>query len=445
MKTPLFRLCLFVSQLLPAEFSIRGQEPLRPETASRQDDRPIMRLEELRGKVTRDAKLPASPIVEVDLSGTNVTDDDLRLVGNLSELRTLNLHRTGVSDAGVLHLQGLKHLVTLTIGDTRITNAGLKALTALEQLEFIGLHGTRVNDAGVIHLKAFPHLKSLFLSKSDVTDEGLKTVKDLTDIELLWLAESRITDVGLAELAGLSRLKSLSFEKTRITDEGLSHLLGLKELAYLNVRGTRVTASGLSRLARMPRLKHLAHDMKHVVPRVTIAVGDRVPELSVTDLQGTNWNVAQLHRLARTEELVPVVMTFWCSFCPSCRQVERQLDALAKKYAGKAVVIALDASAGETAEMCQKAADENGLTLSILLDGNGRSADVFGTEMTTTTVVIDASGVLRYCGQFAHDEERYAEAALQAVLDGKPVASPATSHMGCPIVRANLSRLSDAQ
>jgi hypothetical protein len=66
---------------------------------------------------------------------------------------------------------------------------------------------------------------------------------------------------------------------------------------------------------------------------------------------------------------------------------------------------------------------------------SGRTADVFGTEMTTTTVVIDASGVLRFCGQFAHEKDRYAEAALAAVLDGKPVTISATPHLGCPIVR----------
>jgi len=435
MSASLFPRCLLVSLSLLAAISVRGDEPFPAGTRGQQDDRLVMRIEELGGKIARDTKLPGSPIVEVDLSGTKVTDDDLRPLSKLAELRTLNLHRTGISDAGVEHLQGLRRLTTLTIGDTRITNSGLKALTALPQLELIGLHGTRVNDGGVIHLKAFPQLKSLFLSKSEVTDEGLKTIKGLADLELLWLAESRITDAGLAQLAALPKLKSLSLPKTAITDEGLVHLSGLKELVYLDVRGTRVTASGLSRLTAKNQIKHLAHDFPRIVPGVTIAVGSRVPELSASDLQGKRWNVAELHRLARLEERVPVVMTFWCSFCPSCRHVEHNLDALAKKYAGKAVVVALDASSGETAQMCQKVADEKGLTLPILLDAGGRSADVFGTEVTTTAVVIDAHGVLRYCGQFAHGEERYAEAALEAILAGKPVASPTTPHAGCPIVR----------
>lgn len=426
---------LFVSMWLLTTPSIQGQEPSAVGAVPLPDDKVVKRVEELGGRIARDRVLPGTPATEVDLSGTAVTNADLRLLSNRDEIRTLNLHRTGISDAGVEHLKSLSHLTTLTIGDTRVTNAGLEALTSLDQLQFIGLHGTRVNDEGVKHLKAFPHLKSLFLSKTDVTDESINTVKGLTDLELLWLAETRITDAGLAELAALSKLKSLSLEKTAITDDGLLHLAGLRELVYLDVRGTKVTVSGLSRLTTRNKIRHVAHDFPRIVPGVTIAIGDRVPESSVVDLNGKSWNIAELYRLTGSVERLPVVMTFWCSFCPSCRQVEHDLDALAKKYAGKAIVVALDASAGETAEMCRKVADEKNLTLPILLDGNGHAADVFGTETTTTTVVIDADGVLRFCGQFAHEKDRYAEAALAAIHDGKPVAISTTPHLGCPIVR----------
>ncbi len=90
--------------------------------------------------------------------------------------------------------------------------------------------------------------------------------------------ESPNTDAGLAELETLSGLKSLSLEKTAITDAGLMKLAGLKELVYLDVRGTKVTASGLSRLTSKHKIKHLPHDFPRIVPGVTIAVGERVPE-----------------------------------------------------------------------------------------------------------------------------------------------------------------------
>ena len=51
--------------------------------------------------------------------------------------------------------------------------------------------------------------------------------------------------------------------------------------------------------------------------------------------------------------------------------------------------------------------------------------------MTTTTVVIDGKGVLRYCGRFGQGEEAAsAEAALKVVRAGKVVAVKTTPHEG---------------
>ena len=69
------------------------------------------------------------------------------------------------------------------------------------------------------------------------------------------------------------------------------------------------------------------------------------------------------------------------------------------------------------------------MALPIVLDAGGRTADIFGTEVTTTTVVIDGKGVLRYCGRFGRGDGA-AEAALKAVLAGKEVAVKMTPHDG---------------
>ena len=116
---------LFVSLSLLATLSVHGQQASPQEATSGSRDRLIKHIEVLGGRIVRESKHADGSLVEIDLSETKVTDDDLRLVSQLAELRTLNLHRTGISDAGVEHLVGLKHLTTLTLGDTRITNAGL--------------------------------------------------------------------------------------------------------------------------------------------------------------------------------------------------------------------------------------------------------------------------------------------------------------------------------
>jgi hypothetical protein len=75
-------------------------------------------------------------------------------------------------------------------------------------------------------------------------------------------------------------------------------------------------------------------------------------------------------------------------------------------------------------------AKEKGLTLPIALNASGSAADIFGAKVTTTTVVIDKQGVLRYCGQFGNARHPFAQNALEAVLQGQTVKVAETKHRG---------------
>ena len=61
---------------------------------------------------------------------------------------------------------------------------------------------------------------------------------------------------------------------------------------------------------------------------------------------------------------------------------------------------------------------EKKLTMPVMMDAKGRVADLFGAKMTTTTVIIDAQGKLRYFGQFMQGQTNLVEDAIQAVLVG---------------------------
>jgi thiol-disulfide isomerase/thioredoxin len=164
--------------------------------------------------------------------------------------------------------------------------------------------------------------------------------------------------------------------------------------------------------------------------KATVMVGKKVPDFAVRALDGTTLKLSDLQKEEERPKSKPVVLTFWCSTCGSCRRIEHALDKLAKDYKGQAVVVALDANAGETAERVAGFAKRQGLTMPIVLDGSGRTADMFGVDVTTTTVVIDRTGMLRYCGRFRDDDQNRAEEALKAVLAGKEVAVKTTPPEG---------------
>jgi thiol-disulfide isomerase/thioredoxin len=172
---------------------------------------------------------------------------------------------------------------------------------------------------------------------------------------------------------------------------------------------------------RVPEFKQLSRPKR----KGTATVGAKVPDFAVRALDGKAVKLSELQKDRKRTKKGVVVLSFWCSTCHSCRRVEHQLDKLAKDYAGQAAVIALDANAGETAARVAAFAKKTGLTMPIVLDPSGRTADLFDTEVTTTTVVIDGKGVLRYCGRFGQGAE-----ALKAVLAGKEVAVKTTPHDG---------------
>jgi peroxiredoxin len=160
---------------------------------------------------------------------------------------------------------------------------------------------------------------------------------------------------------------------------------------------------------------------------VPLAVGDQIPDFTVRDLQGKTHRLGDLRKQTKSGI---ISLTFWCSFCQSCRLVEARLDRFARDHKDQAVVAAIDASAGETAAGVAAFTQKRGLSFPILLDAPGKAADLFGAKVTTTTVVIDGKGILRYRGQFLDGDQMLAGDALKEVLAGERVSRKETRQRG---------------
>jgi hypothetical protein len=157
-------------------------------------------------------------VVMIDLKGKPITDRDLEELKKLPRLENVNLGKTRVTGAGMIHLAGLKNIKCLSLWDTQVNDDGLRNLAALTKLRVLILDGTRVTDSGLKHL------------------EGLKDLDE-------WLG---LTGTG-------------------VTDSGLEHLKGLKKLRQINVRMTKVTAGG-------------AKELKKYLPKAQISYGEQSME-----------------------------------------------------------------------------------------------------------------------------------------------------------------------
>jgi len=138
-------------------------------------------------------------LVEVDLNlvGDKVENTQLALLTPLDvQMAVLNLARTKVTDDGLKSVEGMTNLRKLHLENTKVGDAGLAHLKGLSNLEYLNLYGTPVTDAGLAQLEGLKNLKSLFLWQTKVTPEGVDKLKKALpqcEINTGWDAKSEPT------------------------------------------------------------------------------------------------------------------------------------------------------------------------------------------------------------------------------------------------------------
>ena len=117
--------------------------------------------------IREELKKPSGELTKADLANVNmlnldlskITDDGLKEVAKLQELKYLSLNTTGITDAGLKEVAKLQKLNTLNLnGCEQFTDTGLKELGKLKKLEWLYLYSTKVTKAGTDELmKVLPN------------------------------------------------------------------------------------------------------------------------------------------------------------------------------------------------------------------------------------------------------------------------------------------------
>jgi internalin A len=191
----------------------------------------------------------------LDLSEMKLTDAEMKDVGRLTSLHSLDIRRsprtdTGITDTGIQELAALQSLKALNLPFVNVSDVGLKYVCKIKTLELLNLRGTKVSDVGMEEIGSLKGLKSLDLTYVPVTDAGLIHLRDLSALQTLFLFKTNISDAGLKHLSKLKNLRYLSLCDTNITDAGLTELVGLDSLKHLSLTGTKVTDRGIAKLQK---------------------------------------------------------------------------------------------------------------------------------------------------------------------------------------------------
>ncbi|MBU4398961.1 MAG: ThuA domain-containing protein, partial [Planctomycetes bacterium] len=88
----------------------------------------------------------------LDIRGIPLSGSGLKYLGTMDKLTRVKLSETGVGDAAVTDLRGLKRLTHLCLRQTQITDASLPIIIGLTNLKYLDIGQTGVSDDGVKRL-----------------------------------------------------------------------------------------------------------------------------------------------------------------------------------------------------------------------------------------------------------------------------------------------------
>lgn len=163
-----------------------------------------------------------------------------------------------------------------------------------------------------------------------------------------------------------------------------------------------------------------------------------LPGVAPAGTQGERWSLADF-----SEPALLLVVT--CNHCPVAIAYEERLNAIAKDYAGRCAVVAInpnDASShpGDSFDAMKVRAAERGFVFPYLRDESQQLAKALRAVCTPDPFLFDASRALVYAGRIDDewkDEGKASSldlrAAIDATLAGKPIDFTVKQATGCSI------------
>ena len=128
------------------------------------------------GTIYRDTRSPQRPIVKVDFSGARIDAATISQLSAFDGLRCLCLGNTDIVDEDLLELRELTGLTELALYETGISDAGLEHLKPLTKLRKLHLGHTRITDSGLDQLKGLVYLRYLALGRTGVSDAKIREI-----------------------------------------------------------------------------------------------------------------------------------------------------------------------------------------------------------------------------------------------------------------------------
>jgi peroxiredoxin len=122
-------------------------------------------------------------------------------------------------------------------------------------------------------------------------------------------------------------------------------------------------------------------------PLPALLQGREAPDFELPDASGKKWSLRSLRGQT-------VLLNFWATWCPPCVEEMPSMEDLARRIGDRAVILAV--SVDKDWDAIKRHFGAHGTALSVLLDEEGNTPKLFGTEKYPESFLIDPTGKVRH-------------------------------------------------
>ncbi|WP_299115038.1 c-type cytochrome domain-containing protein [uncultured Winogradskyella sp.] len=176
--------------------------------------------------------VPGEAALNVKLLDKNPAKEAIMLLEAVEEqIVELDFFNADVTDEMLKVVKQMKNLKFLRVNNESITDAFLKHLKDLEQLEVLNLYNTSITDKGLSELLTNIRPQKIYTNSTEVTDEKALTLKEEYDVSIQNSIQKGFVEDSQLEMPLVSPIKTLFKDtihvavKSRIKDVDLRYTL----------------------------------------------------------------------------------------------------------------------------------------------------------------------------------------------------------------------------
>lgn len=208
------------------------------------------------------AVLQHPKVTFLSLDSTDISDNDLQLIGKMPKINYASFCATGITNQGITCLEGAQTIETLMVAGCReLTQDCLVSIARLRNLKELNISGMRLSgDLAGDCIASMSSLEALEMYGSEVSVKVLSCLPRLRKLKRVSLSCSNLNDLGAAHIGEVTSLEWLAVEQTKITTIGASYIMSLPNLHTLEIRECGDLSASIRTLPQHGRLKCLYYD-----------------------------------------------------------------------------------------------------------------------------------------------------------------------------------------